>query len=214
MTFSLQKLFLRPVILLMLAFGGTAWAQNAATVNGVAIPQQTLNAAVANFVAQGAKDSPQLRDQVLIELIAREALVAEGLRLGLDKSPAYAQRLEDARRTLLMEAAWSDYLAKNPITEQPTTRNPVLLSADRGELPVPMASFNLEGLLKGGGIALACNLAFGDCVRTIAKNDKVDDAEARKRALTMLAPGVVLQPSGVFATIRAQEAGCQYLKAS
>ena len=104
---------------------GSAWAQTAApqagvaaTVNGAAIPSQALNAAVANFVAQGAKDTPQLRDQVLIELIAREALVGEGLRLGLDKSPAYLQRLEDARRTLLMDAAWADYLAKNPITEQ------------------------------------------------------------------------------------------------
>ncbi len=101
------------------------WAQTvapqnsvAATVNGVAISQQTLAAAVANFVAQGAKDSPQLHDQVLIELIAREALVGEGQRLGLDKSAAYLQRLEDARRTLLMDATWADYLAKNPITEQ------------------------------------------------------------------------------------------------
>jgi peptidyl-prolyl cis-trans isomerase C len=98
----------------------TAAPQNAiaATVNGVAIPVQTLNAAVANFVAQGAADSPQLRDQVLIELIAREALLGEGLRLGLDKSPNFLQRLDDARRTLLMDAAWADYLGKNPITEQ------------------------------------------------------------------------------------------------
>lgn len=58
-----------------------------------------------------------------------------------------------------------------------------------------MASFNLDGMLKGGGIALACNLAFGDCVRTIAKNDKVDDAEALKRALTMLSPGQYLKAS-------------------
>lgn len=90
----------------------------AATVNGAAIPLQTVNAAVANFVAQGAKDTPQLRDQVLIELIAREALVVEGSRLGLDKSPAFLQRLEETRRTLLMEATWADYLGKNPITEQ------------------------------------------------------------------------------------------------
>ena len=90
----------------------------AATVNGTPISSQSVNAAVANFVAQGAADSPQLRDQVLIELIAREALVSEGLRLGLDKSPGYLQRLEDARRTLLMDAAWADYLGKNPITEQ------------------------------------------------------------------------------------------------
>jgi peptidyl-prolyl cis-trans isomerase C len=99
---------------------GLAQAQTAAaaaTVNGVAIPQQAVANAVANFVAQGAKDSPQLRDQVLIELIAREALIGESLRLGLDKTPVFLQRQEDARRALLMEAAWADYLGKNPITE-------------------------------------------------------------------------------------------------
>jgi intracellular sulfur oxidation DsrE/DsrF family protein len=33
-------------------------------------------------------------------------------------------------------------------------------------------------------------------------------------ALKHLLPGVTLQPSGVFAVLRAQEAGCQYLLAS
>ena len=32
--------------------------------------------------------------------------------------------------------------------------------------------------------------------------------------MTFVLPGVILQPSGVFATLRAQEAGCQYLLAS
>ena len=33
-------------------------------------------------------------------------------------------------------------------------------------------------------------------------------------ALQHVVPGVILQPSGVFATLRAQEAGCQYLLAT
>jgi hypothetical protein len=103
---------------------------------------------------------------------------------------------------------------KDPFSEQPTTRNPMLLSAERQELPPPFAKFNLAGLLESKGIALACNLAFNECIRTVAKADGVDQAEARERALAMLLPGVTLQPSGVFAAIRAQEAGCTYLKAS
>ena len=39
-------------------------------------------------------------------------------------------------------------------------------------------------------------------------------AEARARAIAGIIPGVILQPSGVFAVIRAQEAGCVYIKAS
>jgi intracellular sulfur oxidation DsrE/DsrF family protein len=53
-----------------------------------------------------------------------------------------------------------------------------------------------------------------DCIDLISKTDKVDDAEARKRAVAYLVPGVNLQPSGVFAVTRAQEAGASYVKAS
>ena len=38
--------------------------------------------------------------------------------------------------------------------------------------------------------------------------------KAREMALRHVVPGVLLQPSGVFAVLRAQEAGCQYLMAS
>ena len=103
---------------------------------------------------------------------------------------------------------------KHPFTEAPLTKNPILMTAESGDLPKPMADFNLAGLLKVGGVVLACNLALNDCASTIAKADKVDPGEARKRALAMLNPGVILQPSGVFATILAQENGCQYLRAS
>jgi hypothetical protein len=40
---------------------------------------------------------------------------------------------------------------------------------------------------------------------------KLDQAKAREMALKHVVPGIILQPSGVFATLRAQEAGCQYL---
>lgn len=102
---------------------------------------------------------------------------------------------------------------KNPITEQATTRNPILLTADDG-LPAAFAELNYEGFTRANGIALACNLAFNQCIATVAKADGVDQAEARKRAVAMLLPGVILQPSGVFAAIRAQEAGCTYLRSS
>jgi hypothetical protein len=102
----------------------------------------------------------------------------------------------------------------HPFTDRPTDRNPATLSAERNELPAQFATLNLAGFQQGGGIVLACNLALMDCVRTIAKADKVDEAEARTRAVALMVPGVVLQPSGVFGTLRAQDAGCHYIKAS
>ena len=102
----------------------------------------------------------------------------------------------------------------HPFTEKDTDRNPAMLTVERGDLPAPMGGLNIDGVLKAGGIVLACNLAFGDIVRNVAKEEKLEPALARAKALTMLHPGILLQPSGVFATLRAQEARCAYIKAS
>ncbi len=102
----------------------------------------------------------------------------------------------------------------HPITQQPTDRNPVLLSSKRKEIPEMFDPVQLDKFIGRGGIALACAVAFDDCVQLVKDKDRVTEAEARNRALASLVPGVVLQPSGVFACIRAQEAGCSYLRAS
>src|SRR5207302_230128 len=71
-----------------------------------------------------------------------------------------------------------------------------------------------EKYIGRGGIALACNLAFDECVEMVQKADGSTPEAARAKAIGFLVPGVVLQPSGVFAALRAQEAGCAYLRAS
>lgn len=48
----------------------------------------------------------------------------------------------------------------------------------------------------------------------IAKKESLGHEAARSRAKAMLLPGVILQPNGVFAALRAQEAGCSYIDAS
>lgn len=88
----------------------------------------------------------------------------------------------------------------DPMTDEPTKKNPALDS--------------LRSQMNSGAIALACNLAFQQCVDLIATNDKVGKDEARKRAVAYLIPGVILQPSGVFAVTHAQTSGANYIKAS
>jgi hypothetical protein len=119
----------------------------------------------------------------------------------------------------MTQAFWDEYGigkkkgALHPLTQQPTDRNPALLGESDG-LPAPFSTFALDKFMAGGGIVLACNLAFDDCVGAVkAKHGLTDDA-ARVRTLTALVPGVILQPSGIFAAIRAQEAGAVYVRAS
>lgn len=100
----------------------------------------------------------------------------------------------------------------HPLTAQPTDNNPVLLDETSG-IPAPFNDAGLHKQLARGVTVLACNLALQDCVELIKQRGATEDA-ARKEALAHLVPGVILQPSGVFAAIRAQEAGCAYIRSS
>lgn len=102
----------------------------------------------------------------------------------------------------------------HPVTLEPTDRNPALLSGDADGVPAPFDQAALTRQLARGVVALACNLALDDMVQLVVKQDNVSAEEARKVALAHLVPGVILQPSGVFAAIHAQEAGATYLRAS
>jgi intracellular sulfur oxidation DsrE/DsrF family protein len=69
----------------------------------------------------------------------------------------------------------------------------------------------LDALRERGLISLVCNIALGNWSSRAAKrtNKKVADVVAEARA--NLIPGAIVVPSGVFALIRAQNAGCAYM---
>ena len=98
-------------------------------------------------------------------------------------------------------------------TKAPVTRNPFIGPNVIG-LPPALADDVLKKCLASMTV-LACNVAFTLYVVEKVKADtKMDDAKAREHALSYVIPGVTLQPSGVFATLRAQEAGCHYVLAT
>ena len=120
----------------------------------------------------------------------------------------------------MQQAYWDKYgigkekKVAHPITQQGTDRNPVLLASSRGEVPAMFDDAALDRFISRGGIALACNLALQDVIEAIQKKENVSAEEARKQAIAFMVPGVILQPSGVFAALHAQDAGCKYLRAS
>ena len=101
----------------------------------------------------------------------------------------------------------------DPATQKPITRNPFLGAGILG-LPPEMGDDTLKKVLASCTV-LACNLAFSlDVVPKVKEDMKLDGAKAREMALHHLIPRIILQPSGVFATLRAQEAGCNYILAT
>lgn len=93
------------------------YAQTVATVNGQTITQANLDQFVSLLITQGAKDSPELREQVKQEMIHRLVAVQAAEKAGLDKQNAVKQELELARQGILVRALMADYLKKNPISD-------------------------------------------------------------------------------------------------
>jgi peptidyl-prolyl cis-trans isomerase C len=95
-----------------------AFAQNLAVVNGKAIPTSRVDAIVKQVVAQGqGQDSPQLREAIKKDLIAREVLMQEAIKQGYDKKPDVKQALDSARQAIVVNQLARDYIAKNPVTD-------------------------------------------------------------------------------------------------
>ena len=95
-----------------------AFAQNVAVVNGKAIPMSRVESLVKQVVARGDKsDTPELRDSIKRELIAREVLMQEALKLGFDKNSEVKLQLDNARQTLVINAMMGEYLQKNKISD-------------------------------------------------------------------------------------------------
>lgn len=119
----------------------------------------------------------------------------------------------------MQQSYWDKYGIGNakkvthPLTGEITAKNPALLDEKDG-IPLPFSEAGLMKQLGRGVTVLACNLALQDCADLIAKTDKVSPEAAYKSAVGYLVPGIILQPSGVFAVTRAQEAGASYVKAS
>ena len=112
MTFKPARLLLA----LIAVAAAPAFAQNAAVVNGKAIPTAKVDAMVKQVVAQGQQqDTPQLREAIKKSLIGREVMIQEAEKQGFSKSNDVKAALENARQDILLNALAADYVKKNPV---------------------------------------------------------------------------------------------------
>lgn len=102
---------------------------------------------------------------------------------------------------------------KHPMNGQEIRRNIVNLDESDG-MPANFAGYALEKQIAAGTIVLACNMAFSAMVALVREVDKLQGSAAREKAMSMIVPGVMLQPNGIFAVTYAQHHGCAYVAAS
>ncbi len=124
----------------------------------------------------------------------------------------------DAIPLIMDHAYWSTYSAGEVFKVKdedgsPLTFNPVL-TPPAGKQGSGPPRLSLDKQIERGAIVLGCNLAFGDVVESIQKKDKISATEARAIALKHVIPGAIMQPSGIFANVAAQQVGCVFVEAS
>lgn len=104
----------------LFTFAGMSFAADTAiaTVNGVKVGNEVLEFLVTNNVAQGVKDTPELRAALKTELISREVLVQEAKKQSIDKEQAFKMQLLMQQNSLLIDNLLSKHFANLNITEE------------------------------------------------------------------------------------------------
>ena len=117
----------------------------------------------------------------------------------------------------LSDALWERYpigeerSVTDPQTKAPARRNPFLRAAPNMKEAWELNS-KIEPLVARGVTILVCNRAAMGLASALAKraNKPVEEMQADIKA--GLVPGAYLMPNGVFAVIRAQNAGCAFFR--
>lgn len=103
---------------------------------------------------------------------------------------------------------------KDPVTGKDALRNPFLHVSKDDKDPLVSPEASLQGLIASGAVLLVCNKAAMRYAGQMAQKFNRDPEEVRAEIRANIVPGVMLQPSGIYATLRAQDAGCAFMKST
>jgi peptidyl-prolyl cis-trans isomerase C len=109
-------------------------APAAAPAGGKALyPQSQFDFMLKERLAQGAPDTPELRNAIREELNTRELLAREAKKSGLDKNPDIKQQMDLAGQTVLVRAYVTDWVRKNPVPDAELKKEYDAIRAQMGD---------------------------------------------------------------------------------
>jgi parvulin-like peptidyl-prolyl isomerase len=88
-----------------------------ATVNGVPVKQASFEQALKQTIAQGTPDTPQMRQALAAQLIARELFAQEAAKQGLDKDPEVLAIVEETKRNAMVQRYLRAQIQLRQVTE-------------------------------------------------------------------------------------------------
>jgi hypothetical protein len=205
-------------------------------------PAAAAQMATAAAPARGGVSSTQAWDDSWFsKLTARHKAVfdspevEENSTLGFNHAPRYIQGMYDALgatprdvQTVVVvrhksigfafnDAMWEKYaigeIAKVKSGEAWATKNPVAharANATNADRP----QSNIEWMIAHNHFVLGCDLATQGLASQIADRTKGTMKTIYEELKANVVPGVILQPNGIYAVHRAQEAGCTFIRST
>lgn len=171
-------------------------------------------------------DSPEIDDGLAV---SQAAGYINQMRAALDVGRDVISVLVIRHAAIPMvfnDAMWAKYefgkeeKIKDFRTKQWATRNPYLGAAAAAAPPdspsdkPERAQGTLSWLAAHGQIILGCDLATRGMSTIVAQRTAQSPKAVYDEFKANLVPGLILQPSGVYAVHRAQEAGCTYIRST
>ncbi len=112
------QLFLAATLALTLAVPFAASADEVvAKVNGVSIRESQVETAARNLITQGQQDTPELRTRIKDELIARELILQQAGKDGIDKREEVREQIDLARSNILINSFLQIWAKDHPVAE-------------------------------------------------------------------------------------------------
>jgi hypothetical protein len=235
-----RREFLGQIAVTAVALAGTACAPASIAQTAAPAPSPGVGGATATQWDNSWFDRLTARHKAVFDTPD----FAEGMILGPSEATRYINGMHDALgvppsdvQTVIVirhhaiafafnDAMWSKYEIGKDLKikgegEEWATKNPFTASPARGgrggdRAPAgndrPQAT--AEWLTSHGHILLGCGMATQGYAGTIAQRTKGTMKTIFEELKANLVPGLILQPNGVYATLRAQEAGCTFMRAT
>ena len=165
-----------------------------ATVNGQAVPQNIFDALLEGQKAQGAPDTPEMRNNIKEGLISQEILLQEAKKKGIDKKPEVQTQLELAKRELIIRAFLSDYVRANPVSDDRLKAEYEGIKANLGSTEYKSRHILVEK--EDEAKAIIAKLDKGEKLADLAKQSKDPGSRDKGGELGWSSPAAFVKPFG------------------
>jgi peptidyl-prolyl cis-trans isomerase C len=138
--------------------------------------------------AQGAPDTPELRNAIREELNTRELLAREAKKANLDKQADIKQQMDLAGQTVLVRAYVTDWIKKNPVPDAELRKEYDAIKAQMGDKEYKVKHILVEK--EDEAKAIVAQLKAGAKFEDLAKKSSKDPGSAPNGGdLDFAAPG-------------------------